>query len=366
MRVPAQQADLLVADRVSIDRRDTLAFVFCVEPGWLEAQACLLSESIRRFGGALADGPIYAVQARGTQPLHRDTIAAFTTLGVRHHAGKFNTELANVPTTNKVFAVTEIEQIAVEDFLVFLDTDTVLLDEPAEFLLPEGSDLGVQPTVRKFRGSTGIEDPNDPYWRKVYAVCDVPEPPYVRTMADKVTIRGYYNGGVVAYRRAEFLGRRWLDYLRRLDPVTQSDRHNLDQIALAALAANFPDRVALLPFTYNYNIARRSEFIGEMRRVDLDGLVHIHYHNAFEAPDILARIRPALSQADERYRWLQERLPLPPSSSSRPWRSRGHFLKRTRTQIRSWWQSLPGGGDTSARAILRPIPGPTSGDARNR
>ena len=173
MRVPAQQAELLVADRVSIDRRDTLAFVFCVEPGWLEAQACLLSESIRRFGGALADGPIYAVQARGTQPLHRDTIAAFTTLGVRNHVGKFNTQLKNVQTTNKVFAVTEIEQIAVEDFLVFLDTDTVLLDEPAEFLLPEGSDLGVQPTVRKFRGSTGIEDPNDPYWRKVYAVCDV-------------------------------------------------------------------------------------------------------------------------------------------------------------------------------------------------
>jgi len=69
MRVPAQQAELLVADRVSIDRRDTLAFVFCVEPGWLEAQACPLSESIRRFGGALADGSIYAFQAGGTPPL---------------------------------------------------------------------------------------------------------------------------------------------------------------------------------------------------------------------------------------------------------------------------------------------------------
>ncbi len=67
MLVLARQAERLAENRYSIDRRGSLAFVFCVEPGWLEAQACLLSESIRRFGGTLADGPIYAVQPRGTQ-----------------------------------------------------------------------------------------------------------------------------------------------------------------------------------------------------------------------------------------------------------------------------------------------------------
>ena len=292
---------------------ETLAFVFCVEPGRLEAEACLLARSIRRYGGRLASSPLYAVQPRGAQPLRPETLAVFATEGVTHRAAVLNGPYAQWPTTNKVFGVADIESIAETEFLVFLDTDSVIINEPLELLLPAGHDLGVQPTVQQFRGSTGPGDPNDPFWLNVYRICDVPEPPYVLTMIDRVRIRGYYNGGLIAMRRTAGLGRRWLDFLMRIGPdVPNKARYNLDQVALAAVAAGLPGRVRVLPSTYNYNIGRRQDFVLEAdRSAGWDSLVHLHYHDAFRRPDFLSTVRPPLDPEDERCRWLSQFLPLP-------------------------------------------------------
>ena len=290
----------------------SLAFVFCVEPGRLEPEACLLVRSIRRFAGRLADAPLYAVQPRGVEPLRRETLDVFASAGVIHRAAKLNGPYAQWPTTNKVFAVADVECTAGAEYLVFLDTDSVIINEPTELLLPDPVDLGVQPTVQQFRGSTGPGDPNDTFWLGVYRTCEVPEPPYVHTMVDRVRIRGYYNGGLVAMRRAAGLGRRWLEFLMRLGPdIPNKTRYNLDQFALAAIAAAIPGRVRVLPSEYNYNIARREDFaLDAVRHAGLDSLVHLHYHDAFRRPGFLSAVRPALDQADERYRWLSEWLPL--------------------------------------------------------
>jgi hypothetical protein len=292
---------------------ERLAFVFCVEPGRLEAEACLLARSIRRFGGQLAGATLYAVQPRGVEPLQPQTLEAFASTGVVHRAAPLNGPYAQWPTTNKVFAVAEVEATADADFLVFLDTDSVVVNEPRELMLPEGVDLGVQPTVQQFRGSTGPDDANDPFWLDVYQTCGVPEPPYVLTMIDRVRIRGYYNGGLVALRRAAGLGRRWLDFLLRIGPgLPNKIRYNLDQFALAAVAASVPGRVHVLPSTYNYNIGRRQDFVLDSdRNAGWDRLVHLHYHDAFRRPEFLSTLRPPLDSADEHYHWLSQWLPLP-------------------------------------------------------
>jgi hypothetical protein len=299
------------------DKLPQVAFVFCVEPGRLEAEACLLVESIRHFGGRFARAPLYAVQPRGLEPLRSETMALFDRAGVIHRAAQLNKEYAPWPTTNKVYAVAEIERVAATRYLVFLDTDSIVINEPAEFLLRDGADLAVQPTLKQFRGSTGPSDPNDPFWLKIYGMCEVPEPAYVLTMLDRVRIRGYYNGGLVVIRRAAGLGCRWLNYLKRIGPIIPGDiRYNLDQFALAAVAAGVQERVHLLPSTYNYNIARREQFIVDtVRNARLDSLVHIHYHEAFRQPNFLGSARPPLDQNDERYHWLSQRLPLPDSSA---------------------------------------------------
>jgi len=273
-----------------------------------------LLQSIRRFGGCLAHAPLYAVQPRGTEPLRPDTLAQFGEAGVIHCAAKLNVEYASWPTTNKVYAVAEIERASTAQILVFVDTDSIVVNQPSEFHLPMGVDLAVQPTVKQFRGSTGPGDSNDPFWMKCYARCDVPEPDYVFTMLDRVRIRGYYNAGLAVFRRSSGLGQRRLDFLRRIGPITPGEiRYNLDQFALAAVAASVQERVHVLPSSYNYNIARREHFMNEtVRNAGWESLVHIHYHNAFRLPNFLDTVRPPLDQTDERHRWLSRQLPLPP------------------------------------------------------
>ncbi len=298
---------------VRADHQPSVAFVFCVEPGRLEPEARLLVESIRHFGGCFANATLYAVQPRNVDALRPETMTAFGRANVIHRAAQLNMEYAPWPTTNKVYAVADVENVATTEYLVFLDTDSVIMNEPREFLLQDGVDLAVQPTLKQFRGSRGPGDPNDPFWLKIYRMCEVPEPPYVHTMLDRVRIRGYYNGGLVVFRRAAGLGRRWLAFLQRIGPTIPGEiRYNLDQFALAAVAASVPERVYLLPSVYNYNIARRDHFVLDaVRHASLDSLIHIHYHDAFRQPDFLGVVRPPLDQTDERYRWLAQRLPLP-------------------------------------------------------
>ncbi len=293
-------------------REPSVAFTFCVEPGRLEWEARLLVESIRQFGGRFANAVIYAIQPRGIDPLRPETIALFERAGVIHRAANLNKEYAPWPTNNKVYAVADIESVATTQFVVFLDTDSIIVNEPVEFVLRDGVDLAVQPTLRQFRGSTGPGDASDSFWLKLYQMCEVPEPPYVSTMLDRVRIRGYYNGGLAVFRREAGLGRRWLKYLRRIGPTIPGDvRYNMDQFALALIAAGIPGRVQLLPSIYNYNIARRHEFVVETdRNINLDSLVHIHYHEAFRQPGFLAALRPALDPTEERFLWLSRRLPL--------------------------------------------------------
>jgi hypothetical protein len=291
-----------------------VAFVFCVEPGRLEAEARLLVASIRRFGGSFSQNPLFAVQPRGVESLQPQTLAAFERAGVTHLAAPLNVTHASWPTTNKVFAMAAVEDQARSPCLAFLDTDSILLNEPAEFLLRDDVDLAVQPTLKQFNGSTGPGDPNDALWQQIYNRCDVPEPPYVSTMLDQVQIRGYYNAGLVVYRRSAALGRRWLDYLHRITPLVPPEiRYNLDQFALAAVAASLQPRLHLLPFPYNYNIACRNQFASPSRRIiDLDALIHVHYHAAFREPRFLQSLHPPLNETDVRYRWLVDSLPLAP------------------------------------------------------
>lgn len=291
----------------------SVAFAFCVEPGRLEFEACLLVESIRQFAGRFAQSPLYAIQPRGMAPMRSDTIALFERTGVIYRAANLNKEYSSWPTNNKVYAVAEVENLASTQFVVFMDTDSIVVNEPLDFVLRAGIDLAVQPTLRQFRGSTGPSDPNDAFWLKLYQMCEVLEPPYVFTMLDRVRIRGYYNGGLVVFRREAGLGRRWLKYLQRIGPTIPGDvRYNMDQFSLALVAASVPGRVQLLPSVYNFNIARRHEFVIETdRNSGLDKLVHIHYHEAFRQPGFLSTLSPPLDGSDERHRWLSQRLPLP-------------------------------------------------------
>ncbi|MFN0263787.1 hypothetical protein ACKTEK_07910 [Tepidamorphus sp. 3E244] len=308
----------------------SLAFFFCVEPGWLEPQARLLARSIRRSAGRYADTEVHAVQPRGTDPLTPETTDCFAACDVTHHAGRWNTRQANLGTANKVHAAALIETRSEAEILVFLDTDTVVLGEPSELDLHDDEDIAVQLTTRGLGGTTGPSDPLEPYWAACAQACGVELPAMVDTLISRKRVRGYYNGGLVAMRRSAGIGTQWRDVLNRIDPLTHERRRYMDQVSLSLVAAARPERVRILPPTYNYNIRERGQFGSELDTLPLDEIVIAHYHKAFSRPDFLPRVRPALDPQSDAFRWLAPQLPLPP------------VMKRWRHPVRDRLEKLAG------------------------
>ena len=119
-----------------MSRPPDLAFVACIEPGALERQALLLFESIRRFGGALSECPIYALAPRAGFGVGRAVRERLVELRVSYTDEVLNTECFEYGSANRVFAAAHVERTTAHELLVVLDSDTLVLDEPTAFLLP--------------------------------------------------------------------------------------------------------------------------------------------------------------------------------------------------------------------------------------
>jgi hypothetical protein len=294
----------------------SVRFVLCVEAGRLEGEAVLLCESIRRFAGSYADSPISAYRPREGEHLATETHAALAELGAEVIEEPLNREHAYYPLANKVHCAAHAEANAGEDVLVLLDSDTVLLGEPAAFALGDEIDAAVSPVGRVGDGSTGPGHDNEPYWERLYELAGARGRPFTRTALRGKRIRGYWNTGVVALRRDAGLAGAWLDLMTLLIRERHLPERGIDhveQLSLAATLAREPDRVATLPPNYNYRITRREKLAGDAPSLDLPDLVHVHYMRSFYVRGFLEALDPPLDRNSEQFGWLAERLPLEPA-----------------------------------------------------
>src|SRR5829696_6699474 len=98
-----------------------ITFVTCIESGPLETQVLRLVEGLRRFGGAYADCPVWAVQPRFGPPVSRHTRAELDPHGWYAYI-------------NKTRALMLAEEQAATEFVGWLDADLLVTGEPSELL----------------------------------------------------------------------------------------------------------------------------------------------------------------------------------------------------------------------------------------
>jgi len=295
----------------------SLAFLLCVERGPLEDQSVLLCRSIRRWAGAFADAPIHAYRPREGPGLSERGRRELDGLEVFLHEEPLNREFVDYPMGNKMFACLAAQSQLGEDVLVFCDSDSVFTGEPADLALSDDVDVAARPVGNTGRGSEGAGHEHEPYWRTLYELAGVEgEGAWVETANTGERIRGYWNGGLLAVRRASGIYGEWLDLFRLLiaeGHMPKGSINNMDQLALAGTLARRPDRVGSLDYRYNYPIPQRAELPGSQRTADLDELIHIHYHRWFNRPGFLGLLQPPLGRGTEQYRWLEGHLPLEPT-----------------------------------------------------
>jgi hypothetical protein len=311
---------------------DTATFVLCIEDNAIRAQALLLCESIRQFGGRHRSAPIVAIAPRPGLGIDSETQARLEALGVEYVEAPLNLVCPGYGSANRVFAAAWSEQHTDSDWIVVLDSDTVFLAEPE---LPSGADVGVRPVDTKGSASSGPGDPYEGYWEQLAELqgLSLDALPFVRTTVTGIRVRACYNGGLVVARREAGILRAWADLFTRsvvagLKPRAGTDRKisgstgyvgkeaseywGSNQAAAALVIWSMTARVFDYSDAYNlplHLLGRRRAVSYRLRR---SPPVHVHYHGMFTRPDAepaLAKLRLAGTPRDQ-LDWLRERLPL--------------------------------------------------------
>ena len=290
-----------------------LAFLIRVAEGNLAAQSELFVESLRTWGGELAETPVYAFTSPDDAP-PAAIVERLEELGATHVELDLSGRRRDPPVLNKVYCCAWAERELEHRTLCFSDTDTVVLNEPRE--LVEGEWIAASKPVGSSRagGQKGPGKRNEKFWERMYDELDVRSEPWVTSVVDRKRIRAYWNTGLVAARRAEGLFAAWEEALERLysKDIVFRKPVLMEQLAWSGVTADLHDRVWQLPDAYNYPLPKRRFLPGEMQALDLGDLVHVHLHKWAHLPGFLTEVLPPLDAEGDRYRWLAERLPLEP------------------------------------------------------
>jgi hypothetical protein len=280
----------------------------------------LLALSLRTFGGTRRDAPLRLYLPVGFAPAESDTLRALRDLGVEVLAGAWPDGADEFLYGRKPYAAAQAEADAAgrAAVLVWLDEDTVVLQEPEEFVLPAGKSLGYRPVMHRNIGLL-IDEPPDAFWGRVYSLLGVGEASLfpVVTPADGDTLKPYINAGCLAVRPERGLLARWAaDFttLRRdslLAALCRQDRRHrtfIHQAALAGSVLTHLSRAEMLELSDRLNYPIFFERMFGARRVfdDLTGVVTFRHESFFRdpAPGWEQRLKgPA-----DRIAWIREHL----------------------------------------------------------
>jgi hypothetical protein len=309
-----------------------VTFLLCIENNAVREQALLLCESIRVFGGRHRDAPIVAVAARAGLGVDLACQRRLAAMRVEYVEKPLNVVAPDYGSANRVVAAAWLEPRARSEWIVVLDSDTLVFDE---LELPSDADIALRPVDTKGSGTTGSDDPFEAYWNGLAALQGVAldDLPYLDTTDGTARIRAAYNGGLVVVRRELGLLRTWADLFTRsiergLRPwlgsgldvrastgmagVEASEYWGSNQAALSIATWSRTRRVHVYSDRYNvplHMLVKDSESPAWPKN---GAPVHVHYHwllgssSAAAALDVVAR----LGVTAERLAWLEARTPI--------------------------------------------------------
>lgn len=254
--------------------------------------------SLRTFGGELADAPFW-VFASDLEP-----VRALETDQTRIHPLTVPDPVTGYPFGKKVAACARAEELAPAGTrsLVWVDAAYLFVQPPGLFALGADADAAFRPVHIRNVGLPP-SDPLDAFWRGIYAALGVDDiPATVTSFVDGQTLRAYYNSHAFAVNPALGLMRRWYEVFQKLvgDARFQStacadDAHQifLFQAILSALAATSikPERLRLLPPTYNYPYNLHERVPAEKRSAALNEAVSFTYEERDIRPEALTGIQ---------------------------------------------------------------------------
>ncbi len=263
-----------------------------------EIDVTLLFESIRKFAGALRSVtlwclvPAYSkeITASFRNRLHGLDVE-FITFDVEETALRFP-----FITDARAAALAEDRARTRADILVWLSANTLVLQEPGHFFIPENKHLAYRPVHHTLVGSP-CDEPPDGFWKKIYRHCHVPDDHIfpMNTHVDNNIIRPYFNAGILVTRPDDGLLQFWCDTFLRVyrhnefHKIYEHDKRYtifMHQAVLSGVILSRYTREQLqeLPPTYNYPLHLYDEDVTPNRPTTIDDLVTVRHEGFYKDP----------------------------------------------------------------------------------
>jgi hypothetical protein len=279
-----------------------------------------LAESIRAFAGNHSDAPVWVYVP--TVFAEEADIASneLRALGVEIRTTDTPEDAKWFYYAGKVFAAGLAEAAAEElaAVLVWMDEDTIVLQEPTDLKLGEGIGFAYRPVMHNRSGSL-YDEPPDSFWSRIYEKLSIDSGslfPMV-TPADRQTIRAYFNAGILAVRPEHEILRKWGESFKilyrdsALAGMCREDvnkRIFLHQTALVGAVLNTLDETAMseLSDRYNYPMFFKKMFGAISEFESIDDVVTLRYDVYFRNPD--PNWSDQLKGPAHLISWMKERL----------------------------------------------------------
>ncbi len=280
----------------------------------------MLTESIRTFAGKFRNAPIWIYVPENLLEKSDAILEKLASLKVEIKTSQAPADALKFYFARKVFAAAEAESEAKDksESLVWMDEDTIVLQEPKEFLLGPGISLGYRPVTHKNIGSLYAE-PLDEFWNRVYEKLSVAESslfPMI-TPADQDTLKPYFNAGLLVVKPQRGILEKWSQNFTLLyqdsilTDMCERDRLKkifLHQAALVGTILNTLEQEEMvdLSLRYNYPIFFKAMYGATKEFDSLDDVVTLRYDVYFSNPD--PDWDQKLKRPEKTISWLKQRL----------------------------------------------------------
>ena len=290
--------------RLALAAPDDVAFATSVDSLHQARKASLLVDSLRRFGGPIADAPVHVV----VDSVLEETASLWNRPGVTAHPLEGDPALRRFPYARKVLAAAQVERLVEKSAksLVWLDAETLVLSSPSALVLGENATLAVRPVFLRNAVALPEGQPLDAWWTKIAheAGLDASFPEAVAPLIDPGRVRWYVNCGVYSVRPSKGLLREWARSFAAIasDPAIRNEagpgglRHAfLHQAVFSAvvLARTKPAERSWLPNDTGYPLNLHDRTPASSRLARLDDARVVIYEDLFERRPDWKELLPA-------------------------------------------------------------------------
>jgi hypothetical protein len=259
----------------------------------------LMAESIRTFGGQFKEAPIWVYLPPALMELSDDMQNKFDSFGMEIKEVEAPPKSMWYYFSRKVYAAAKAEEDALDEyeFLAWLNYDTILLNEPLEFVLPEKVSLGYRPVMHKNIGLL-YNEPLDEFWQKSFTLMSVDEKNIfpVVTPADGDSIKPYINAGCLIVRPEKRIMKEWIGKFEelyndaRLTELCGQDRLHrifIHQVALTGVLLNYLNKDEFIELSeyVNYPFFFKEMFGSKKDFHDVTGVITFRHEAFFNNPE---------------------------------------------------------------------------------